>query len=508
MSLSQASSAKRAGEIQRAEEKATEAQQREEEAKDTTNLGRQLTEGALGGLGVGEGLRRFGETTKKIGTGIKKIAGLGRKINMGLRAGKGAARDARSGLRNLARPERSHLTEASRSELDNFAEEGGDPEQVLSDLGVDFDEGASAVDTSTLLNPLTALARGAGNQVTGLARRSVSMLGDGVGSSIQGGLSRVAVLPEAAQDAETGLADIAESDIMRLNPNTSDGARGIRQLTSRLLQGGEDAGEDAGESVAEGAGESAGINASELVGATPTAFTQALGDVGDGGAIASKESVADAGDIAESDMTDTEFLADLARGGITGSSEFTPPPLLTENTALDALRGGLRQVVSANKSNEMVSRVGGDIERTIAKARATSARITNEGITADLKATGKLGTLPDEAGAGGIEGILGEGTGESATTGALESIGGGLEALGTLEDATGILAPIGVATNIIGAVGLVGGLVTGGVGFYHELTSGLNNAQDEVHNAETKGIGVAGNFIIPTSNHSNLQNLR
>lgn len=502
MSLSQASSAKRAGEIQRAEEKATEAQQREEEAKDTTNLGRQLTEGALGGLGVGEGLRRFGETTKKIGTGIKKIAGLGRQINRGLRAGKGAARDARSGLRDLARPERSHLTEASRSELDNFAEEGGDPEQVLSDLGVDFNEGASAVDTSTLLNPLTALARGAGNQVTGLARRSVSMLGDGVGSSIQGGLSRVAVLPEAEQDAEAGL-----TDIMRLNPNTSTGARGIRELTSRLLGAGEDAGEDAVESVAEGAGESAGIDASELAGAVPTAFTQALGD---GGAIASKESVADAGDIAESDMTDTEFLADLARGGITGSSEFTPPPLLTENTALDALRGGLRQVVSANKSNEMVSRVGGDIERTIAKARATSARITNEGITADLKASGKLGTLPEEAGgeAGGFEGILGEATGESATTGALESLGGGLEALGTLEDATGILAPLGVATNIIGAVGLVGGLATGGVGFYHELTSGLNNAQDEVHNAETKGIGVAGNFIIPTSNHSNLQNLR
>ncbi len=503
MSLSQASSAKRGGEIQRAEEKATEAQQREEEAKDTTNLGRQLTEGALGGLGVGEGLRRFGETTKKIGTGIKKIAGLGRQINRGLRAGKGVARDARSGLRDLARPERSHLTEASRSELDNFAEEGGNPEQVLSDLGIDVDEGASAVDTTSILNPLTALARGAGSQVTGLARRGVSMLGDGVGSSIQGGLSRVAVLPEAEQDAEAGL-----TDIMRLNPNTSTGARGIRELTSRLLGAGEDAGEDAVESVAEGAGESAGIDASELAGAVPTAFTQALGDVGDGGAIASKESVADAGDIAESDMTDTEFLESLAKGGITGSSDFTPPPLMTENTALDALRGGLRQVVSANKSNEMVSRVGGDIERTIAKARATSARITNEGITADLKATGKLGTLPDEAGAGGIEGILGEGTGESATTGALDSIGGGLEALGTLEDATGILAPLGVATNIIGAVGLVGGLVTGGVGFYHELTSGLNHAQDEVHNAETKGMSVAGNFIIPTSNHSNLQSLR
>tara|TARA_R110002124_G_scaffold3515_4_gene23124 strand:+ start:1444 stop:2964 length:1521 start_codon:yes stop_codon:yes gene_type:complete len=506
MSLSQASSAKRGGEIQRAEEKATEAQQKEEEAKDTTNLGRQLTEGALGGLGVGEGLRRFGETTKKIGTGIKKIAGLGRQINRGLRAGKGVARDARSGLRDLARPERSHLTEASRSELDNFAEEGGNPEQVLSDLGIDVDEGASAVDTTSILNPLTALARGAGSQVTGLARRGVSMLGQGVarGADIQeGALSRVAVLPEAEQDAETGF-----TDIMRLNPNTSTGARGIRAITDKLLQGGEDAGEDAGESVAEGAGESAGVNASELVGATPTAFTQALGDVGDGGAIASKESVADAGDIAESDMTDTEFLESLAKGGITGSSDFTPPPLMTENTALDALRGGLRQVVSANKSNEMVSRVGGDIERTIAKARATSARITNEGITADLKATGKLGTLPDEAGAGGIEGILGEGTGESATTGALDSIGGGLEALGTLEDATGILAPLGVATNIIGAVGLVGGLVTGGVGFYHELTSGLNHAQDEVHNAETKGISVAGNFIIPTSNHSNLQSLR
>ena len=127
-----------------------------------------------------------------------------------------------------------------------------------------------------------------------------------------------------------------------------------------------------------------------------------------------------------------------------------------------------------------------------------------------LLGAGKLGGLPAEGGTLGAEGALeaGELAGETGITASLEATGGALEGLGTLEDATGILAPLGILTNIAGGIAMVGGLVGGGVGFIQELRSGFNHAQDEMKHAQNLQANVAGRYVMPTSNHANLQNLR
>tara|TARA_R110000744_G_scaffold224715_1_gene343210 strand:- start:626 stop:2113 length:1488 start_codon:yes stop_codon:yes gene_type:complete len=495
MSLSQVIASKRQRAVEIAQDKADIAEGKEEEGKDVGNLGRQLTEGALGSLGVGEGMRRFGETTAKIGKGLKKTASTLRSASRALGEGRKIARSGRSALRDLARPARSHLSEASRTEIDNFQNEGGDAESVLRNMGIEVNEGGGGI--TDALNPLTNIARGIGNQVVDRGAQAIQ----GVGNQVIEGVGNQ-VAERGAQVAERGAQVIARgtgamSRVARLGAGIGRNIQGADALVPNLAEAPQDA--DVGalfNEIQAGADPNDTVNVGKVLGKL------GMGD----------SQVAD----------DTEWLAELARGGITGAKGFIPPPLMTQERAEGALRGAVRGAFkeSALKESSIVGRLNAitteaeDALRTQAvKAGETTARIAGQGARADAIAGGRLGELPNilRKSTASVDDILSGGAeleGETGISAGLDTVGGALETVGTLEDATGILAPLGVLTNIAGAVGLVGGLITGGTGFYKELTSGFNHAQDEVKNAQTKPVNIAGGYIVQSSNHSNLQNLR
>jgi len=147
-----------------------------------------------------------------------------------------------------------------------------------------------------------------------------------------------------------------------------------------------------------------------------------------------------------------------------------------------------------------------------AEAESLDTSISRARATATDTPSAEASSLVDEGVdvVGDVAGDVAEETGENVVSSALTSAGGFLEGLGSIEDATGILAPLGVATQLGGAVAMVGGLVGGGIGFVKDLenTFKFNNAQDEVKNAQNAPVNVAGRFVLPTSNHANLQALR
>ena len=170
---------------------------------------------------------------------------------------------------------------------------------------------------------------------------------------------------------------------------------------------------------------------------------------------------------------------------------------LVDKTAISRPRASATDTPSEEASS---------LDTSITRARATATD------TASKEAQSLTEDATDVAGdvAGDVAEDVAEDAGENVVSTALESAGGALEGLGSIEDATGILAPLGVFTQLAGAVSLVGGLVGGGVSFVKDLenTFKFNHAQDEVKNAQNAPVNVAGKFVLPTSNHANLQNLR
>jgi len=234
--------------------------------------------------------------------------------------------------------------------------------------------------------------------------------------------------------------------------------------------------------------------------------------------------IATSGGNAIRDAVNPDVVSTLAKGSIRIPQE-----------TQDAINQANKEDISTNRLNRIVNNKAGD-EKGMYNTEAQDelnrrARTGDEGpeetapeTTAETTAESTAETTAEGAGEGTAEAVgegageiagdvaedVAEGVGENVVSTALDSVGGALEGIGAIEDSTGILAPLGVFTQIAGAVSLVGGLAGGAVGFVKDLENAfhLNHSQDEVKNSQNAPVNVAGRFVLPTSNHANLQNLR
>ena len=216
----------------------------------------------------------------------------------------------------------------------------------------------------------------------------------------------------------------------------------------------------------------------------------------------------------------TEMTSDVSRlgyhsGAVPEQDEaLRPRSLLRRARDLAKQREGMVQEEGEFGEKTTVN----PLSQEFAKARAERGALRESGqlspeeaAMGDNEAAGRtvLSDGADLGAAAGDEGLeVAEITGETAGSAALDAVGGALEAAGDTEIATGVLAPVGVITDLLGGVGLVGGVIAGGVGIGTSIASHLGDAQDELNKAQHSVVSLAGRVGSQVSNHADLMRMR